>query len=50
MRAAEKTVLWDRLETPGKSLEAVGRAFSKPSSSIYCQLPAVLRGAVEPAI
>ncbi len=28
---------------------AVGRAFSKPSSSIYCQPPAVLHRPVEPA-
>ena len=34
---AEKTELWDRWQ-PGESLKAIGRAFSKPSSSIYFQL------------
>ena len=32
--AAEKTELWDRWKR-GKSLKAIGRAFGKPSSSIY---------------
>src|SRR6266511_997462 len=32
--AAEKTELWDRW-TRGESLKAIGRAFGKPSSSIY---------------
>ena len=32
--AAEKTELWDRWKR-GKSLRAIGRAFGKPSSSIY---------------
>src|SRR6202047_226811 len=32
--AAEKTELWDRWKR-GESLEAIGRAFGKPSSSIY---------------
>ena len=33
--AAEKTELWDRWKR-GESLKAIGRAFGKPSSSIYC--------------
>src|SRR4029450_11141069 len=32
--AAEKTELWDRWKR-GESLKAIGRAFCKPSSSIY---------------
>src|SRR5206468_7891808 len=32
--AAEKTELWDRWKR-GQSLKAIGRAFGKPSSSIY---------------
>src|ERR1700745_2862979 len=32
--AAEKTQLWDRWKR-GESLKAIGRAFGKPSSSIY---------------
>src|SRR5256886_13941374 len=32
--AAEKTELWDRWQR-GESLKAIGRAFGKPSSSIY---------------
>src|ERR1700674_1184701 len=32
--AAEKTELWDRWQR-GESLKAIGRAFSKPSSSIF---------------
>jgi hypothetical protein len=32
--AAEKTELWDRWKR-GESLSAIGRAFGKPSSSIY---------------
>jgi IS30 family transposase len=35
--AAEKTELWDRWQR-GESLKAIGRAFGKPSSSIYFQL------------
>ena len=35
--AAEKTQLWDRWQR-GKSLKAIGRAFGKPSSSIYNQV------------
>jgi len=46
MRVAEKTLLWDR-QLRGESLKAIGRPFSKPSSSIYCRLSAVLRRPVE---
>src|SRR5450631_4594958 len=35
--AAEKTELWDRWQR-GVSLQAIGRAFGKPSSSIYNQV------------
>ena len=35
--AAEKSELWDRWQR-GESLRAIGRAFGKPSSSIYFQL------------
>jgi transposase, IS30 family len=35
--ASEKTELWDRWQR-GESLRAIGRAFGKPSSSIYHQL------------
>ena len=35
--AAEKSELWDRWQR-GKSLKAIGRAFGKPSSSIYYQV------------
>src|SRR5476651_1873693 len=35
--AAEKTELWERWQR-GESLKAIGRAFGKPSSSIYCQV------------
>ena len=35
--ATEKTELWDRWQE-GKSLKAIGRAFGKPSSSIYYQV------------
>ena len=35
--ATEKTELWDRWRR-GESLKAIGRAFGKPSSSIYFQL------------
>jgi IS30 family transposase len=35
--AAEKTELWNRWQR-GESLKAIGRAFGKPSSSIYFQL------------
>ncbi len=33
----EKTELWNRWQR-GESLKAIGRAFGKPSSSIYFQL------------
>ena len=36
---AEKTELWDRWQR-GESLKAIGRAFGKPSSSIYFQVSA----------
>ena len=36
--AAEKTELWDRWQR-GESLKAIGRAFGKPSSSIYYRWP-----------
>jgi hypothetical protein len=35
--AADKTELWDRWQR-GESLKAIGRAFDKPSSSIYFQV------------
>src|SRR4029077_15427366 len=35
--AAEKRELWDRWQR-GESLKAIGRAFGKPSSSIYFQV------------
>ena len=35
--AAEKTELWDRWQR-GELLKAIGRAFGKPSSSIYNQV------------
>ena len=35
--AAEKSELWDRWQR-GESLKAIGRAFGKPSSSIYFQI------------
>ena len=44
--AAEKTELWD-LWRRGESLKAIGRAFSKPSSSIYYQLAP--HGGIRPA-
>ena len=40
--AAEETELWDRWQK-GESLKAIGRAFGKPSSSIYCQVAPVRR-------
>jgi len=43
---AEKTELWYRWQR-GESLKAIGRAFSKPSSSIYFQL--VPHGGIRPA-
>ena len=44
--ATEKTELWDRWQR-GESLKAIGRAFSKPSSSIYFQLAP--HGGIRPA-
>src|ERR1700716_1112505 len=44
--AVEKTELWDRWQR-GESLKAIGRAFGKPSSSIYFQL--VPHGGIRPA-
>src|ERR1700690_3108362 len=44
--AAEKTELWDRWQR-GESLKAIGRAFGKPSSSIYHQLAP--HGGIRPA-
>ncbi len=43
---AEKTELWDRWQR-GESLRAIGRAFGKPSSSIYFQLAPY--GGIRPA-
>ena len=44
--AVEKTELWDRWRQ-GESLKAIGRAFCKPSSSIYNQLAP--HGGIRPA-
>src|SRR3974377_767123 len=44
--AAEKTELWDRWQR-GESRKAIGRAFGKPSSSIYFQLAP--HGGIRPA-
>ena len=44
--AAEKTELWDRWQR-GESLKAIGRAFGKPSSSIYYQMAP--HGGIRPA-
>ena len=43
---AEKTELWDRWQR-GESLKAIGRAFGKPSSSIYNQVAP--HGGIRPA-
>src|SRR6201988_2263579 len=43
---AEKTGLWDRWQR-GESLKAIGRAFGKPSSSIYFQVAPY--GGIRPA-
>jgi IS30 family transposase len=45
--AAEKTELWDRWQR-GESLKAIGRAFGKPSSSIYFQVAP--HGGICPAV
>src|ERR1700687_1749953 len=44
--AAEKMELWDRWQR-GESLKAIGRAFGKPSSSIYYQVAP--HGGIRPA-
>src|SRR5450631_4535300 len=44
--AAEKTELWERRQR-GESLKAIGRAFGKPSSSIYNQVAP--HGGIRPA-
>ena len=44
--AAEKAELWDRWQR-GESLKAIGRAFGKPSSSIYFQVAP--HGGIRPA-
>jgi IS30 family transposase len=44
--AAEKQELWDRWQR-GESLKAIGRAFGKPSSSIYCLVSP--HGGIRPA-
>ena len=45
--SAEKTELWDRWQR-GESLKAIGRAFGKPSSSIYFQVSPY--GGIRPAV
>jgi len=35
--AQQKSEMWDRWQR-GESLKAIGRAFDRPSSSIFCQL------------
>src|SRR5271163_2775878 len=45
--ATEKTELWDRWRR-GESLKAIGRAFGKPSSSIYFQVAP--HGGIRPAV
>jgi IS30 family transposase len=45
--AAEKTELWDRWQR-GESLKGIGRAFGKPSSSIYAHVSP--RGGIRPAV
>ncbi len=45
--AAEKTELWDRWQR-GESLKGIGRAFGKPSSSIYAHVSP--RGGIRPAL
>ncbi len=44
--SAQKTELWDRWQR-GESLKAIGRAFGKPSSSIYCLVSP--HGGIRPA-
>jgi IS30 family transposase len=43
----QKAELWDRWQR-GESLKAIGRAFGKPSSSIYCLVSP--RGGIRPAV
>jgi len=45
--AAERTELWDRWQR-GESLKAIGRAFGKPSSSIYAHVSP--HGGIRPAV
>ncbi len=45
--ATEKTELWDRWQR-GESLKGIGRAFGKPSSSIYAHVSP--RGGIRPAL
>jgi len=45
--AAEKTELWDRWQR-GEALKGIGRAFGKPSSSIYAHVSP--RGGIRPAL
>jgi IS30 family transposase len=45
--AAERSELWDRWQR-GESLKAIGRAFGKPSSSIYAHV--LPRGGIRPAL
>ncbi len=47
LTSAQKTELWDRWQR-GESLKAIGRAFGKPSSSIYVQLAP--HGGIRPAV
>ena len=44
--ASERTEMWDRWQR-GESLKAIGRAFGKPSSSIYFQVSP--HGGIRPA-
>ena len=46
LTSAQKTELWDRWQR-GESLKAIGRAFGKPSSSIYCLVSP--HGGIRPA-
>ena len=46
LTAAQKTERWDRWQR-GESLKAIGRAFGKPSSSIYCLVSP--HGGIRPA-
>jgi IS30 family transposase len=46
LTSGQKTELWDRWQR-GESLKAIGRAFGKPSSSIYCLVSP--HGGIRPA-